>query len=204
MQRTCWVSSSSCFNISVLRSSCTPHSSGLHSTAAGLPHFYKMSHLDKLREMFRCLANKSFVSCSLLDKTHAFQIHFMFNDQKVTLIQPITGEQHVSKVLISRFLSFISKVELSKKSSLHTLLKIAKNYVRSVTGSNLRKIMLLSGKTSISDLRNISVSYHELLNEEAWKVDVIKELISTRHGDLELPGWEKEEIECIMNSLCTQ
>ena len=68
----------------------------------------------------------------------------------------------------------------------------------------LRKIMLLSGKTSISDLRNISVPYHELPDEEAWKVDVIKELISMRHGDLELPGWEKEELEYIMNSLCTQ
>ena len=73
-----------------------------------------------------------------------------------------------------------------------------------MTGSNLRKIMLLSGKTSISDLRNISVPYHELPDEEAWKVEVIKEIISMRHGDLELPGWEKEETDYIMNSLCTQ
>ena len=120
------------------------------------------------------------------------------------LIQPIIGEPHISKVLISRFLSFISKVEHSKKSPLHTLLSIAKHDVRSITGSNLRKIMLLSGKTSISDLKNVSVPYHDLPDDEAWKVEVIKELISSRHGDIQLPGWDKEEIEYIMNTLCTQ
>ena len=120
------------------------------------------------------------------------------------LIQPIIGEPHISKVLISRFLSFISKVVHSKKSPLHTLLSIAKHDVRSTTGSNLRKIMLLSGKTSISDLKNVSVPYHDLPDDEAWKVEVIKELISSRHGDIQLPGWDKEEIEYIMNTLCTQ
>ena len=120
------------------------------------------------------------------------------------LIQPITGEQHVSKVLISRFLSFISKLELSKKSPLQTLLRIAKQDVRSITDSNLRKIMLLSGKTSLSELKNVSVPYHDLPEGEAWRVDVILELISARHGDIVLPGWEKDEMEYIVNSLCTQ
>ena len=120
------------------------------------------------------------------------------------LIQPITGEQHVSKVLISRFLSFISKLELSKKSPLQTLLRIAKQDVRSITGSNLRKIMLLSGKTSLSELKNVSVPYHDLPEGEAWRVDVILELISARHGTIVLPGWEKDEMEYIVNSLCTQ
>ena len=64
--------------------------------------------------------------------------------------------------------------------------------------------MLLSGKTSISDLKNVSVPYHDLPDDEAWKVEVIKELISSRHGDVQLPGWDKEEIEYIMNTLCTQ
>ena len=44
-----------------------------------------MSHLDKLKAMFSCLANKGIVSCSLLDNPHAFQIYSMFNDQKMTL-----------------------------------------------------------------------------------------------------------------------
>ena len=45
------------------------------------------------------------------------------------LIQPIIGEPHISKVLISIFLLFISKVKHSKKS---TLLSIAKHDVRSI------------------------------------------------------------------------
>ena len=64
--------------------------------------------------------------------------------------------------------------------------------------------MLLSGKTSLSELKNASVPYHDLPEGEAWRVDVILELISARHGDMVLPGWQKDEMEYIVNSLCTQ
>ena len=59
------------------------------------------------------------------------------------LIEPLTETQHRSKVLIKRYLSFIEK---SEKMSLKQLLRLSRRDVRTVTGHNLRPIMLLAGK----------------------------------------------------------
>ena len=52
--------------------------------------------------------------------------------------------------------------------------------------------------------KDASVPYHDLPEGEVWRVDVILELISGWHGDIVLPGLEKDEMEYIVNSLCTQ
>ena len=69
-----------------------------------------------------------------------------------SLIQPLTGETHVKLILIRRFLCFLEKMRKSEKAPLIMLMKEAMKDVRSVTGSNLRKIMLLVGKTSVEDI----------------------------------------------------
>ena len=40
--------------------------------------------------------------------------------------------------------------------------------------------------------------------DEAWRVGFVKELLATRHGDLEVPGLLKTEMDEIMDYLCTQ
>ena len=69
-----------------------------------------------------------------------------------SLIQPLTGEVHVKLVLIKRFLIFLEKIECSGKTPLIMLLNEAKRDVRSITGSNLRNIMILVGKTSVDEV----------------------------------------------------
>ena len=119
-------------------------------------------------------------------------------------LEPLNGDAHISRMLLRRYLSFISKVELSKKSPLKTLLGIARSDVRSVTGSNLRRIMLLSGKNSMDELKNVDIPYNVVPADEAWRVGFVKELLATRHGDLEVPGLLKTEMDEIMDYLCTQ
>ena len=55
------------------------------------------------------------------------------------LIEPLTGEKHVKKVLISRYLGFMEKIANSKKKAVKMLMETAKKDVRSVTGHNFRK-----------------------------------------------------------------
>ena len=81
-------------------------------------------------------------------------------------IEPLTGIPHVSRQLISRYLSFVNKIEASQKLPLRTLLDIAKKDVR----SNLRRIMLLSGRNSIEDLKNVDVPYHVVPDDNVWRV----------------------------------
>ena len=51
-----------------------------------------------------------------------------------SLIEPLTGEVHVKKVLISRFLGFLEKISRTEKKAIKMLMETAKNDVRSVTG----------------------------------------------------------------------
>ena len=124
-----------------------------------------------------------------------------------SLIQPLTGETHVKLVLLKRYLIFLEKMKNSGKSPLVMLLNEAKKDVRSVTGSNLRNIMILAGKSSIEDVTVEDVDtipYFNLSEDEHWKVDSIKEIIDVKAGNLDVPGFDLEELETILNHLCTE
>ena len=77
-------------------------------------------------------------------------------------IEPLTGSQHVSRILVRRYMSFIEKIEKSRKSSLKQLLEVSKKDVRQTTGHNLRSIMEITGKNTIEELnRNVDFEYHK-------------------------------------------
>ena len=50
------------------------------------------------------------------------------------LIEPLTGSQHVSRILLRRYMSFIEKIEKSSKSSLKQLLEVSEKDVRQTIG----------------------------------------------------------------------
>ena len=84
------------------------------------------------------------------------------------LIEPLTDTQHLSKVLVKRYLSFIDSIEKSEKMSLKQLLRLSRRDVRTVTGHNLISIMLLAGNTRIDDLDlNTKIDHHRL-NQKKW------------------------------------
>ena len=85
--------------------------------------------------------------------------------------EPMTEKDHLSRLLMKRFLSFIEKIEKSGKSALTALLKIVKNDVRTCTGSNLRRIMLLAGRNSTLDLHGADTQYHKIPECEEWRIN---------------------------------
>jgi hypothetical protein len=103
------------------------------------PHF-SGSQLRKLCirefEKLEAVYNKSVkIMCDLPYATHRFY-----------------NVPHVSRTLVRRYLSFNEKIRNSQKLALKQLLGIAQKDVRLITGSNLRSIMLLTGKNRIEDL----------------------------------------------------
>ena len=105
---------------------------------------------------------------------------------------------------MKRFMSFIEKIEKSGKTALTALLKIVKNDVRTCTGSNLRRIMLLAGRTSAMDLQGADSQYHKIPESEEWRINFLKELIEVKQEGLEVEGMEQAEIEEILNYICTE
>merc|ERR1712212_984139 len=96
-----------------------------------------------------------------------------------SLLQPLCGQKPLRIILISRFLGFMDKISKSGKKGLTMLMETARQDVRSVTGSNYRNIMLLTGKNKTSDIGKgdaEDINYHKLDPIEAWKVGIIKEI----------------------------
>ena len=115
-------------------------------------------------------------------------------------------KRHIKAVIIKIFLSFIEHLKRSPKKLASNLLKTLKNDVSSTTGSNLRNIMLIVGKTDIEDLNPLdaeNIEYCAVNGENQWKIDVAKELIEVRSGTLQLDNFSFKEVEQMLSITCT-
>ena len=76
---------------------------------------------------------------------------------------------------------------------------------RTTTGSNLRWIMLEASKVNIEELlgKNIERKYHQITDENVWKIDFIKEIVNLKEDWLTLHGFGKTQLDEILEHLCT-
>ena len=84
-------------------------------------------------------------------------------------MEPVSGHVHLKKLLIKRFISFLNQINKSKKFLPKSLLNCIKNYTRSTTGSNLRRILFLTKKEHIEDVTQKDIKkikYAEMSDEE--------------------------------------
>ena len=122
-------------------------------------------------------------------------------------IEPLTSKPHLRRILVKRYLSFIEKINSSKKRALKALLELVKTDVRTNTGSNLRWIMLMAGMNKILDLTEAGtdiIEYHKVPESQTWKINFLKEIIDVQQGELEVPGMVKDELDQILDYICTQ
>ena len=77
--------------------------------------------------------------------------------------------------------------------------------VRSTTGSNLKEISLLVNKSvdHLSPRDASDVQYHQVRNEDQFRVGFIWEILNVKHGQLEVSGFTEKELELILENLCT-
>ena len=66
--------------------------------------------------------------------------------------------------------------------------------------------MLCTEKSNVDQV-NIrdagSIDYHQLSEEEGWKVTLIKELTDLKHGRLEMENFSHDEIDDMISMVCT-
>ena len=83
---------------------------------------------------------------------------------------------------------------------------ICKEDVRTVTGCNLRNILLLTRAPNIdvlkkNDVRNLV--YREADDNDSWRINLAKEIFEMRNGITDpIPGWKKEELDDLFNFAC--
>ena len=120
------------------------------------------------------------------------------------LIEAISDQDHVRTIMARRFLSFIQGLRSSKKEVLRNILRVIEYDTLSVTGGNLRKILIKTGQYDIRSLKpnDYKLKYKEVPDSEGYRVGFIKELINIQHSDMEVPGFDRDELQAILHHLC--
>ena len=137
----------------------------------------------------------------MLENSFSISIRLMLGLPREThryLLEPLSGNYHMKTDLIKRFINFIGKIRKTKKTTLHYVLDVISNDVRSVTGKNLHKIKIRSGLETVEEISSVNciVPFRKI-------PDMIKELICFRNNGLDINGFEYEEIESILTWICT-
>jgi hypothetical protein len=121
------------------------------------------------------------------------------------LIEPLSGVKHVKFLMLKRFLTFIEQIRKSSKKASNSLLESILHDTRSITGSNLRNILLMTDKLNVRDLGPYDIDkmeYHPLPDEEKWKISIIQEIIDEKNGRLKIDNLTEEELETTLEHLC--
>ena len=66
--------------------------------------------------------------------------------------------------------------------------------------------MLLAGKTTVGDLSAVDanmIQYCKLDKVDEWKVTLANEIVAAKAKTLEIPGFDAEELDVILEYVCT-
>ena len=104
------------------------------------------------------------------------------------LLESVSEQQHMSTTLVRNFLKFVTSIKKSSKPVLKQLFAIAKSDVRTITGSNLRNILLQTNLLNVKELHPGTanqIKYKEILDK--WTVPIIRDIIDMKCGDMDPP-----------------
>ena len=126
------------------------------------------------------------------------------------LIKPLGGT-HLKTMLYYRFLKFIKSIETGHKLTAKVLLEIIKDNTETITGRNMKKILMETDQSNISNIDSKTLTkfkFSELPETEEWRINIIKELTDIKQGNLSLDfdndeGMKSDEIENILAFLTT-
>ena len=112
------------------------------------------------------------------------------------ILPVLSGVKPLRTTLAKRLIAFTERIKKSEKSVLQQILALVESDVRTVTGRNLRSILLLTDKSRISQLHPSDMEKVNYYGEpEQWRIVTILEGLQLRAGELELPeGWKMQQI----------
>ena len=145
-----------------------------------------------------------------LEKAWNISNRIMFSLPRTThryLIEPISCREHIIFSIWRRFLKFTKCLAHNRKSVLRNIFEIVKRDCQSITGRNLRNIML---KTDLDVYSNeklkpgfkINAPYQPIPDSETWRIQVVKEILDVELGATTIENFSKEELDIIKEFAC--
>ena len=146
-------------------------------------------------------------SVQKLEKTWNVSFRRMFNLPWQThcyLVEPVSQQAHARKLMAGRFLNFVQSIRRSKKIAIRNLLKVIEYDTKSVTGHNLRSLLLQSSVLDIQKLKasDVTSAYSSMSEEEQFRVGFINEIIDVMNNNLEIAGFTDDELGELLEFLC--
>ena len=139
-----------------------------------------------------------------LEKTWNISQRMMLNLPRNShryFVEPLSQTPHIMCSLYGRFLKFVVAISESPKKALRNMLNYVKLDCRTTTGGNLRRMMLLAGKTSVDELTTLSFKSHQYMDVpqgEEWRIHSAKEMLEIMNGERTVPNFCRDEIEEMM------
>ena len=121
-------------------------------------------------------------------------------------VQPVSEKPHARNLLLGGFLRFVKQVEQSAKSVPRNLLNLVKKDTRSTTGSNLRNILLMTTthlieEVEFNDIKHLEYAPTKL--QDVWKIASVREIVDIKAGMKTVENLTYDELEEILEFLCT-
>ena len=122
------------------------------------------------------------------------------------IIEELIDFPHPKTMLCSRFIKFYNTLINSKKDSVRILAKLCSIDESTVLRSNLRNIARDCHVTSVNELTHAVVKsnmkYHDVPENEEWRVPLLHNLLSVRSKDWILDDFDDQELETIIAYVC--
>ena len=132
-------------------------------------------------------------------KTWNVNLRIMFDLPREThcwIVEELSGGKHFLQMIYSRFTKYLSVLKKNKRSIIRTLYSIAANDVRTLTGSNVRKIFL----DTALDPRYVPGSrfadWRVYTAADTWSVPLLSSLLELRSDTWEV-NFDVEDQECL-------
>ena len=137
-----------------------------------------------------------------LEKTWNVSQRIMLSIPREThkyLIEPLSETRHIKVSLMKRYLRFTEMLSESRKNGMRNLYNAIRNDCQSITGYNLRNILLRNGDLKLDFLKT---PFYNLPANESWRVPLMREILDIKNGKSGVLNFTKEELETIERFAC--
>ena len=122
-------------------------------------------------------------------------------------LESLTVIPHLESVLNGRYVGFVNNLLHTEHSLLGLLFSSCKDNVSTQTGQNIRYLLDKHKRKTLADLvveKQTLKRYrvHDLPQEEAWKINLLKEITYVKKDQLEVQ-FDDKHLEDILMHICT-
>ena len=120
------------------------------------------------------------------------------------LIEPLSGCLHPKVMLSSRLVKLRDTMASSNKLSVKLLVNLVKDDWRTVMGRNLGNIQRELGTNQVnpSTVKKL-MNYFEMPAEQSWRAPCLRELMDVKFGTGTIENFSTDEINYMINFLCS-